>query len=180
MVNKTVFLLSGKAGTGKTTSAVYMVDYLQGAKSYVGIYPFARAVKEIAYAMSWDGRKDERGRKLLQLIGNGGREYDPDVWVSQTTERISLSDNDVAIIDDWRYPNEYDYIKNSGGFDVIRVRIYAPSREILKGTPAYDDISENSLSDNPDDYDYFIENEGDFNALYAQLRGIMKLELGLG
>ena len=38
-------------------------------------------VKAVAKFMGWNGEKDTKGRKLLQGIGNLGREYDNDAWI---------------------------------------------------------------------------------------------------
>jgi len=106
--------------------------------------------------------KDERGRKLLQDVGKIGRDYDENIWcrkLFQYLEYKYVIPLDVIIIDDWRFINELNYIKDLEGYSAYTVRIYAPNREILKNTKAYNDISEISLSDDPLVYDYWINNE---------------------
>jgi hypothetical protein len=142
------FLFSGKAGTGKTYWSDKLQLYLnnKGLKTYKA--PFAFGVKSTATYMGWDGKKDQRGRRLLQRIGQDGREYDQDVWVRSTFNRIEDSVGwpyDAILIDDWRFINEYEYVNKDWLYKPIRIRIEALNREILKGTPEYYEISETEL-----------------------------------
>jgi DNA polymerase III delta prime subunit len=155
MFNKPIcILLSGKAGTGKTTVANLLRDiFIQKGYKDSNIYSFAKGVKDAAFfGFGWDGNKDEKGRTLLQDVGRIGRKYNKDIWVSKL-EKTYLGFNGfkIAIIDDWRFPNEYGYLKNNTVYSIYKVKIISPDREILKGTPAYDDVSETSL----DDFEYF-------------------------
>ena len=53
--------ISGKATSGKTTAAqVICEEFL--AESFA----FGDGVKRVALELGWDGKKDARGRKLLQ------------------------------------------------------------------------------------------------------------------
>ena len=40
-------------------------------------FAFADRLKEIAYSIGWDGKKDDRGRKLLIDLGAAIRAYYP-------------------------------------------------------------------------------------------------------
>lgn len=149
--NKTVaILISGRAGVGKTTLANYIRhEYIMKYDSIVDIFPFAQGVKKTAKYMGWGGKKDEKGRWLLQEIGKLGRAYDKDCWARRTYDIIIPNHIfypfDVVISDDYRFPNEGDYVKSLGDYQVFEIRVFAPDREILKGTDAYNDISETSL-----------------------------------
>lgn len=173
-----ILMLSGKAGVGKTTSALLIENIIQDhypeiiLSTLIG--SFAKTVKQAAYdVFGWRGEKDKRGRDLLIAIGNGGRAYNEDLWVNKFRDDIleGYYHGDLLVIDDWRYPNERDVL--SKGAKVYTVRIYAPNRESLKSSEAYNDISETSLSDNPSDYDFFIDNQGDFDQLRFQLLSIL-------
>lgn len=180
-----IILFSGRAGVGKSTSARLLKDCLFEYNQYVEIHPLASEVKSLAYEFGWDGNKDERGRQLLINIGTvTGRAYDPDIWVKRVLKDITNNlDNqkDYAIIDDWRFPNEAEYLEQNSSHKIIRIRIEAPNREMLKGTSNYNDISEISL---PSDfiikgeplrfqryknygqyYDYVIDNTGTIEQL---------------
>jgi hypothetical protein len=139
-----IILISGKAGVGKS----YVSDKLRillDDKGYdVEIKNLAGGVKQCAYEFfNWNGNKDEKGRKLLQNIGNIGREYNNDLWVEYLIKNIedSLFYSDVYIIDDWRFPNEKDYIENLKSFYTFTIRVESKYR----GDYSDKDVSEQSL-----------------------------------
>jgi hypothetical protein len=160
------FMFSGKAGCGKSFSADLAQKLCNdlGLKTYRA--PFAKGVKATANYMGWDGNKDTKGRILLQKIGFIGREYDKDMWVRSAMKDIEESVGypyDAVFIDDWRFKNEYDYIfKNELMYKPIPIRIEAPSREILKGTPEYTDLSETELDDFDFPYTNYVCNDPDY------------------
>lgn len=103
----------GKAKSGKTHAA----NYLQ--RKHGGyVLSFANALKEKAYALGWDGAKDERGRKFLQELGVCVRNYDENYWARQLRreiEEIQLTDKMANIfIDDCRFSNEVKMLKDMG------------------------------------------------------------------
>ena len=156
-------MVSGKAGVGKTTFSNMLVDSLATGGKFARVLPIAKGVKDCATQFfGWDGKKDERGRKLLQNVGAIGRSYNPDNWIDLLVGSLPswMDSNDIVICDDWRFENESLYLEKYG-YKVFRIRVSAPSREILKGTPEYEDVSETSLPDemNPFYYDAFIDNE---------------------
>jgi hypothetical protein len=104
---------TGLAGSGKTYAATWF-RFRTGKGS---VWSFAGEIKSIATRMGWDGQKDDRGRKLLQDIGSAGRAYDPWMWVSK------MPTDQPIIIDDVRFTNEAEAIKDAGG---IVVRIIRP------------------------------------------------------
>jgi hypothetical protein len=152
ILSKTLLVLfSGKAGVGKTTAARYGLDYLANEHKLTGdLFSIASSVKAAAKtSFGWDGNKDDRGRLLLQEVGRAGRNYDKDIWIAKTFDRIATAFEfppDFILIDDWRFINEFNYLgADSLVFKPLTIRIESPDRECLKGTPYYDDISETSL-----------------------------------
>lgn len=173
-----VILLSGKAGTGKSTTAEVIVDLLNGMNiPVVEKLPFAEEVKNICFLMGWNGEKDSKGRELLITVGNGGRAYDKNTWVRKVYKKIleksSIVPINVVLIDDWRFPNEEEYLQNIEELEVYTIRLFAPNRETLKGTKSYSDISETSLKDIPSFYNYFIDNTGGISCLRESLSRIV-------
>jgi hypothetical protein len=157
-----VYLLSGKAGVGKSFAANLIMRYYNNAGNYnCTISPFANGVKQTARFMGWNGKKDTAGRDLLQKIGQIGRAYNEDVWVDKTMNELFNNPNypfDVVIVDDWRFPNEFNHIKNLPLYKIVALRISAADREILIDNPQqYNEISETSL-DSFELFDYVIEN----------------------
>lgn len=151
-------LVSGKAGVGKSAFSNFAVDHARNfyALERASIFPFAKGVKDTATAnFGWDGKKDLRGRELLQEIGKVGRKYNINIWVKKMLDKFwgMEYNSDVILVDDWRFPNEGQYVEiNEPAFKVVKVRIESPERECLKGTEAYNDVSETSLPSVEIDY----------------------------
>jgi hypothetical protein len=156
-------LISGRAGTGKTTTANFMKEYITSLGLSSTISPFAVGVKECAKFAGWDGNKDEKGRQFLIDIGMSGRKYDKDIWC-RTTFKYIIPDLkgwpfDFVLVDDCRFPNEISYVKNDWTYQTFVTRIESPERECLKGKSQYNDESETSLPSAPNEiYDYCINN----------------------
>jgi hypothetical protein len=111
---------AGRAEVGKTTIANALATNLRQRGHSVSVAPFAAPVKRIAREMGWDGAKDAKGRRLLQLLGTEcGREcIGPDVWVDlwrrENIDRVPIP-FDVLIIDDVRFLNEAAMIRELDG-----------------------------------------------------------------
>ena len=148
----TIIGVSGTSGRGRTPptcSWKLLLD--EDETGRVRKFAFADALKKMAREeFSWDGVKDERGRKLLQELGVALRHIEEGFWVNKTIEAIreqggSLalgSPNQVFCITDCRFPNEADAIRKMGG---VVWRIERP------GLPHTDThISETALDDYPE------------------------------
>jgi hypothetical protein len=175
------FLLSGHAGVGKTYCAEYLSTLAKKYELKLYAAHFANQVKATARFMDWDGKKDRAGRILLQRIGQVGREYDPLLWARLEFHSIDSQVGfpfEVVTIDDWRFVNELVYVKeNEPLYKPITIRVVAPEREVLKGTPEYNDISETELDNF--EFDYVVYNppiEGNW-AISTQLERIFLLEI---
>lgn len=157
-----VLLISGLAGAGKTTLANYLQSSLEKDVFVVSRLSFATPIKNIAKeCFGWDGIKDDKGRKLLQVIGTeAGRNYDEHIWVNKARKEI-LEDffSHFYIIDDWRFPNEEYVLSREPLINVIKMRIKRRSqyRDVFDHH-LYTHPSENSLPEDELYYDYFINN----------------------
>lgn len=144
------FMFSGKAHVGKTTCAEILTKIAKEDGLNVGIFPIATKVKLIARDFGWLGEKDERGRKLLQDIGNIGRSFDEDVFIKSCTNSIERSERypyDVVILDDWRFTNEFLFVKNTQLlYKPITIRVQSSVRGGLDGNLG-EDVSETSLDE---------------------------------
>lgn len=143
-----VILISGKAGSGKSTVAGEITKKLQKIENLTVMpYGFADPIKYIAKAyFGWDGEKDNKGRRLLQQIGFIGREYNEDLWVEhfikQLDKRAGIYPFNFAVISDWRFPNELNFLEKNPLLDTITIRVFG--RGGLQGANA-NDVSETSL-----------------------------------
>lgn len=106
-------------------------------------------LKEVVRQYGWDEAKQKvpEVRVLLQHLGVAARDHvDPLVWVRAVERRIQDL-GDVAITD-VRFPNEAEWVRGSGGFNV---RIHRPGIEAANGH-----VSELALDDFQ--FDAFIVN----------------------
>lgn len=170
-----LFLISARYGCGKDTVSVLIEDILFEYKIDVYDFKFAKGVKNCAYSMGWDGKKDDCGRHLLQFIGKTGRKYDQDFWVKQVDSEIwqGIYDSAVVItISDWRFENEFLFLHQTKKYDIIKVRVESPERE-QRDSPNYNDESEISLPSGqefPEYYDYVIWNTGSLDDLKNKVK----------
>jgi len=159
-----VFLIAGRIEAGKSTVALELEKQLQELfpKALIRISGFAHGVKKVATeAFGWDGKKDKKGRRLLQVVGtDAGRAYNPNIWAE-----MAYNDNvfdtvppNILIFDDWRFPNEYEIWTDKPLIEKIyRIRVFRDSEVIS------DHISEKALPISPrtpDYYDYRFDNNG--------------------
>ena len=158
--------IAGRAGAGKSTIAEMLVKALGGG-THVKIIPFAKPLKEFARKLGWDGNKDAKGRRLLQLLGTDvGREcIDEDIWVKHW---CSLCDDALRdgynhiLVDDMRFPNEIAAVLSRGGI-VLQV-----------AGRGYDNIDTSHPSEQTLVHDSFtkIDNSGDTQDLEKKIQDL--------
>ena len=174
-------LISGKARSGKDTIAKYLIEQYGYTR-----WAFADKLKECIYKYSdWDGEKDEKGRKLLQSVGQAFREYDKDNWIKVLAKDIVEYIQDYhflsyfnIVISDVRFINEIETFKYLmlEAFDEnnIKFRTIRIDRPIENDNAEWHkDISEIDL-DNYNNFDYIISNDSDIDSLYRKIDKIMK------
>lgn len=180
---KGTIILSGKSGSGKDTVAKFMKEELAKHGKKTLIIHYADAVKWFCRDfLDWDGKKDQVGRSLLQLVGTDlVRKIHPNFWTGIVVGLIQAfeptSDFDVAIIPDARFPNEVDIslasLKNS-----VSVRI---ERTNADGTPWINPALTETQREHPSEtsldvfaFDYVIHNDEDLNTLQESAITILK------
>jgi hypothetical protein len=131
---------------------------------------FANDVKQIAFLLNWNGRKDEKGRELLINIGELAKKYDPTIWVDRVTARVSNSTNKNYVISDYRYVIENKLIdKLNKTTPIVSIGIEMDSRNeeldfVKENQSEYDKLKKN----------YIIKNNGNLDSLYKQVDEIMR------
>lgn len=178
-----IVLLGGRAGCGKTTAALYLEGNLC---NYLGLNvlhtAFATSLKEIARnCFGWDGVKDEKGRRLLQVIGtDAGRAYDENIWVKKMDEILLTELPHIAFIDDWRFPNEKAFYEQSFMYDITSVRIERPLQildQTLSCHPSENSIptaeTENLVYNKDSYYNFSIFNNGTMEEYNKKLGSIL-------
>lgn len=178
-----IVLLGGKGQVGKTTAAMYLLGRLSAYDGILAkISPLASPIKLNAYEFyRWDGLKDERGRTLLQEIGDAGRKYNEDIFCEYLEERegTGIFPSNFVLVDDWRYPNESEYFRKNWMFEVTTVRIERPS-ELPGETSKH--ISENALPlsevenlvyNDCSIYNFEVHNFGTLDEYYKKLDSVV-------
>lgn len=173
MNNYKIIAFAGCAGSGKSTAA----QYLNQLKAPLAcVLSFADPIKTMAEKeFGWNGEKDDRGRMLLQRLGTEcGRMYNPNIWVQRLDDKIkeielwacNVEAARIYIIDDLRFSNEAEYVKQNGGFII---RVYRDKLGKLNH------VSEKGIPDYM--IDYIINNNAGIDELHEGVREIYK-EIG--
>lgn len=140
--------IAGPEGAGKHTLGQYIAEAIERQGGRVFYQSFAQPCENIARVMGWDGEKDAKGKRLLQLLSNSLRKYiDADVWVQRWAEMVDyyalqVSDDSAAhfaIADDVRYENEAREIRRRGHLlHVKRMGYFYDRSHVSDGGVVYD------------------------------------------
>lgn len=156
--------IAGKMGTGKSTVAKMIAEKINGK-----IVPFAKPLKDLATQMGWNGVKDEKGRRLLQLLGTEcGREcIGEDIWISHWLYEIHKRENNGyhIIADDVRFENELNVIRVHPNGILIKIKRLTNQQDS-------EHASERDLPDSL--FDYVIINDGSIEQLEEKVWSILQ------
>lgn len=151
-----IVLFTGKAESGKTTSAKILKEYLEANGKKVLFLNFADTLKFVAKEyFGWDGKKDEKGRDILQYIGTDVvRRKNPNFWVDFMGRFIWVfqDEYDYFILGDWRFKNEYELLYDEWGVLTYRVRVIRTDYENQLTEKERNHPSEIDLDGYPVDY----------------------------
>ena len=160
-----VCCISAKAQHGKDTAAKILKEHLETLGNKVLIIHFADLLKFIcANFFGWDGKKDEKGRTLLQQIGSKNSLYFAE-WVVDFLELFG-DEWDYVLIPDCRYPLEVKQIASH--FDSVLLRIERPNFNNGLTNVQRWHISEIALDEYS--FDAIIYNDSDIKSLQNKLR----------
>lgn len=152
--------LSGFAGAGKDEVAKILVE----RHGFTRV-AFADPLKDVASALGWDGKKNDKGRKFLQDLGVGVRDHlDYEAWVRAAEEQIEEILGPV-VISDVRFPNEVFMVRRRGG---TLVRVERPETGAVN-----DHVSEHAVT--AQDCDYQLSNDGTLDDLPARVEQMLSV-----
>ena len=120
-----VCCISAKARHGKDTAAEIIKEHLESLGKRVLITHYADLVKFVCTNyFGWDGKKDEKGRSLLQYIGTDiVSSQVPSYWADFVISILKFFENewDYVLIPDCRYPIEAARMIENFNTSVLRI-----------------------------------------------------------
>ena len=176
-------VLSGKSGSGKDMMAQFMKEELAKHGKKALVIHYADALKWILRDyFDWDGKKDEVGRTLLQMVGTDiVRTVHPNYWTGIVVGFIQAmeptSNFDIAIIPDARFENEVNIalqmLKNC-----VTVRI---ERKNADGTPWINPTLTEDQRNHPSEtsldifaFDYVVHNDEGLEMLRESAKTVLE------
>lgn len=165
-----VCCISAKAQHGKDTAASLIKDYLESKGNRVLITHYADLVKFVCTKFfNWDGKKDEKGRTLLQYVGTDIiSSQQPTYWVDFIISILKFFDNewDYVLIPDCRYPVEATRMAENFITSVLRIERPFFDNGLTEKQKKH--TSEVSMDDYH--FDAIIYNDAGLNELEEKLR----------
>ena len=168
-----LFLLAGKARSGKDTAADYIEEYYSDKKVIRLMY--GGWIKEYAVMLSdWGGSEDDKPRELLQQIAVQSRKINPGYTIKRMEEDINILKDycDIIIITDARMPEEVMMPKEKFK-ETITIKVWRNNFETSLTEKQQKDITEIAL-DNFDNYDYVLENDGSLDDFKEKVIKLIK------
>lgn len=161
--NPKIYILSGKAGTGKSEVASYIDGIYKKCNKKTINLAYASYLKEYAKTiLNWDGNEENKPREFLQQIGVEliKNNIDNKMLINRLIEDVKVYSYfyDIITISDARFPEEIEDIRNN--FDnVLVIHVYGLDENNKLTLEQRNHSTETSL-DNYKDYDYEINNNG--------------------
>lgn len=168
-----IFIISGKAGTGKNKVASIIKKIYESKNQKTINLAYASYLKEYAKnILAWDGNEEKKPRNFLQYIGvDIVKKMDSKMLIRRIIEDIKVYRHffDIITISDARFPEEIEDIQNNFK-SVITIHIAEKENNLTEQERNH--ITEIAL-DSYDSYDYKIENNGTVEELEEKLTFIV-------
>lgn len=174
-----IVCISGKAQNGKDTTTNFLSEALTAKGYRVLIAHFGDLVKYVCKTFfGWDGKKDEKGRTLLQYVGTDKiRAVSPDYWANFIVSILDIfrDEWDYVLLPDCRFPNEYE-IFETFGLDAVLLRVQRPNFQSPLTAEQQAHPSETALDNYK--YDCQIVNDGTLEDLKGAVEGVAQSWFG--
>ena len=180
--NLTIFLISGKARHGKTTTANMIKDYYNDKNLESVVTSYGKYIKMYASELTgWDGKSEPKPREMLQNLGTGiireklGKE---DFFVKRIDEDLDVYNEFVkaVMLDDVRLPIEMEYFQERYPERIKTIHIIRPNFEDDLSDKARKHRTETALDDY-EGFDYIIYNDGTLDDLREKIYKLMEESL---
>lgn len=174
--NTKIFIVAGKANSGKDTTCELIGNYIKLKGLRVVNLQFSSYIKMYAKEITgWNGSEDTKPRSLLQELGTDiiRKKISEDFFINRIIDDIKIYSYyfDVITISDARFPKELDSIKNNFN-NVYKINIKRPNFENNLNEVQKAHETETAL-DNYNDYDYVLVNDGTINDLNDKIKRIV-------
>ena len=165
---KKIIILSGKQYSGKDTVAKILLENLADFKR-IGLGDAIKIEYGKTVGKTFEEIEAEKHlyREDLINFANAKREIDEDYWIKKIVEYPFN-----VIVPDMRVKREYDFFKSQKAY-MIRVEASEEARSKRGRLVKKDDPTETAL-DKIKDWNYVIENEGDYETLKENTKGLLK------
>lgn len=162
-----IIIFSGKQYAGKDTAAKIMLDKMPNYRR-CAIGDIIKLTYGAQKGLTYDEIEKNKAkyRSDLIVLGNWGREQDPDYWLKKI-----IKQKGNIIVTDVRVPHEYEVFKNAGAI-TIRVEATRETRAKRGQLVGENDITEVGL-DNEKNWDYIIDNNSTYEYLKSQVEKII-------
>ena len=162
-----IIIFSGKQYAGKDTAAKIMLDKMPNYRR-CAMGDIIKLTYGAQKGLTYDEIEKNKAkyRSDLIVLGNWGREQDPDYWLKKIIKQKGNS-----IVTDVRVPHEYEVFKNAGAI-TIRVEATRETRAKRGQLVGENDITEVGL-DNEKNWDYIIDNNSTYEHLKSQVEKII-------
>lgn len=158
--------IGGKMGTGKSSISDFLAKCFQFTQ-----YSFAAKLKEIASDLFDMEVKD---RVLLQMLGSEIRNMKVDAWANFVMKRINAEAPLRVVIDDMRYLNEADILKENG---FVLIKLYTPAFLVKKrhiaGFNQQTNAHPSEVEIDAIDIDYAIDTSGTLEQAYRKVMEVL-------
>ena len=162
-----IIIFSGKQYAGKDTAAKIMLDKMPNYRR-CAMGDIIKLTYGAQKGLTYDEIEKNKAkyRSDLIVLGNWGREQDPDYWLKKI-----IKQKGNIIVTDVRVPHEYEVFKNAGAI-TIRVEATRETRAKRGQLVGENDITEVGL-DNEKNWDYIIDNNSTYEYLKFQVEKII-------
>ena len=155
-----IFLVGGKAGSGKGEVAKLIKEYYIYKLESCIITEYSKPLKNFAVeATDWDGNSNTKPRAYLQELGDKIRELDDKFFINQMIQNLKVYEmlTDNVVISDVRYPNEIEDIKLNYD-EVYSIYVENQFGQSKLSVEEQSHISETAL-ENYEEFDYMVVND---------------------
>lgn len=162
-----IIIFSGKQYAGKDTAAKIMLDKMPNYRR-CAMGDIIKLTYGAQKGLTYDEIEKNKAkyRSDLIVLGNWGREQDPDYWLKKI-----IKQKGNIIVTDVRVPHEYEVFKNAGAI-TIRVEATRETRAKRGQLVGENDITEVGL-DNEKNWNYIIDNNSTYEHLKSQVEKII-------